>query len=571
MKIVCDACSAKYSISDDKVQGKVFKIRCKKCQNIIVVRGGVQASEPEPKPLEKETRVYDYGDGTGAADGGSDDQVWYIVVDQEQVGPLSVAEVQERFLSGQIDAESYVWRDTFADWLPLAQVDEFASLAAGGAASGGGAAAVASMFGSTQMHEDNSRRDKADVFMSGPSRAVEEDDNDLFGKRSNPGIQVHAAQAAAEADSKLRGQRNENSVLFSLNNLAQLASDSPKSASVSAQSGGVLSAPASSGGEGSGLIDIRSMASAYMGDRGAPSGAKKPASMGVGSMDDLPVFSTSGFSEPAVLMPLSNRSSANSNKLIYGLIGAVALLGVIVLFLVLRKDSSSAPAEVAVTETDKPGDKTLDKPNVASAAMPNKPSGEEQKAADPTPPNEGAGTTVPPPDKPADVAAKVVDKTLDKRGKAEKPKAAAIDKVADKKPPKEAGTASPPTGGCDEISCVMDNYAGACCAKFKRGGKTAPVDPPKTGGGNLPESLDKDMMTAGVSKVQGKAQSCGGQSSAKGVVKVSIKVGADGRVTGVTVKQTPDPALGSCVAAAVQRATFAKTQNGGSFTYPVSF
>ena len=40
MKIVCDACQAKYSISDDKVQGKVFKIRCKKCSNIIVVRGG---------------------------------------------------------------------------------------------------------------------------------------------------------------------------------------------------------------------------------------------------------------------------------------------------------------------------------------------------------------------------------------------------------------------------------------------------------------------------------------------------------------------------------------------------
>ena len=39
MKIVCDACSAKYSIADEKVQGKVFKIRCKKCSNIIVVRG----------------------------------------------------------------------------------------------------------------------------------------------------------------------------------------------------------------------------------------------------------------------------------------------------------------------------------------------------------------------------------------------------------------------------------------------------------------------------------------------------------------------------------------------------
>ena len=48
MKIVCDACQAKYSISDDKVQGKVFKIRCKKCSNIIVVRGGAGAAEAAP-------------------------------------------------------------------------------------------------------------------------------------------------------------------------------------------------------------------------------------------------------------------------------------------------------------------------------------------------------------------------------------------------------------------------------------------------------------------------------------------------------------------------------------------
>ena len=50
MKIVCDACQAKYSISDDKVQGKVFKIRCKKCSNIIVVRGGAGAAEAAATP-----------------------------------------------------------------------------------------------------------------------------------------------------------------------------------------------------------------------------------------------------------------------------------------------------------------------------------------------------------------------------------------------------------------------------------------------------------------------------------------------------------------------------------------
>src|SRR5690606_29792178 len=38
MKIECDKCGAKYSIADVKVRGKTFKIRCKKCSNVIIVR-----------------------------------------------------------------------------------------------------------------------------------------------------------------------------------------------------------------------------------------------------------------------------------------------------------------------------------------------------------------------------------------------------------------------------------------------------------------------------------------------------------------------------------------------------
>ena len=44
MKIVCENCAAKYSIADEKVKGKAFKIRCKKCGESIVVRG--DAEEP---------------------------------------------------------------------------------------------------------------------------------------------------------------------------------------------------------------------------------------------------------------------------------------------------------------------------------------------------------------------------------------------------------------------------------------------------------------------------------------------------------------------------------------------
>src|SRR5205823_13618500 len=139
------------------------------------------------------------------------------------------------------------------------------------------------------------------------------DGGDLFG--SKPARQQ---QPAAQ---KLRGERNENSVLFSLNNLAQLASDKPAMASAPAAAMG--SAPAghatgAAGGEGSGLIDIRSMANAYLGSTGT---SAKPATAGIGSIDDLPVFGGGGFSEPAVIVP-TNRPQAN-NKILYAMIGAV--------------------------------------------------------------------------------------------------------------------------------------------------------------------------------------------------------------------------------------------------------
>ena len=39
MKVTCQSCQAKYTIADEKVRGKVAKIRCKKCGTTIIVNG----------------------------------------------------------------------------------------------------------------------------------------------------------------------------------------------------------------------------------------------------------------------------------------------------------------------------------------------------------------------------------------------------------------------------------------------------------------------------------------------------------------------------------------------------
>ncbi len=112
---------------------------------------------------------------------------------------------------------------------------------------------------------------------------------------------------------------------------------------------------------------------------------------------------------------------------------------------------------------------------------------------------------------------------------------------------------------------------GAYTFKKSGGGNTATTPaknppattPPASGGGDLPETLDRDMISNGIGAVAGAARSCGGKfSSAKGKVKVHVKVSPGGGISGVDVTETPDPGLGNCVAGAVSHAHFAKTQKG---------
>ncbi|MBW1762086.1 MAG: zinc-ribbon domain-containing protein, partial [Deltaproteobacteria bacterium] len=86
MKIVCDSCGAKYSIADEKVAGKIFKIRCKKCSSVLELRGDQTGAHP-------------FG-GAAAPQDPSGEPSWYIVVDGEQQGPLRPIELSQLFAKG---------------------------------------------------------------------------------------------------------------------------------------------------------------------------------------------------------------------------------------------------------------------------------------------------------------------------------------------------------------------------------------------------------------------------------------------------------------------------------------
>jgi len=59
------------------------------------------------------------------------DAVWYVVAADEdtQLGPMSVAEVEERCHAGELDDTTMVWSVGMSDWLPLADVPDLAHLA----------------------------------------------------------------------------------------------------------------------------------------------------------------------------------------------------------------------------------------------------------------------------------------------------------------------------------------------------------------------------------------------------------------------------------------------------------
>jgi predicted Zn finger-like uncharacterized protein len=658
MKIVCDACSAKYSIADEKVRGKVFKIRCKKCSNIIVVRGSVSeaAEASAPQYNQKETKVLGYGSG-GGYDGqkppeATDSAVWHLVIDQEQVGPMTVEEVRERFQRGEVDSEGYVWREGFGDWERLADVEQFASLAGGARADDGGLGALFSgadpaahadhyddgraaqgdpgdLFAARGLGEESGAA--ADLFgglAAGSSESAAIDSDGLFaGGAAFGGARIGADDGAAAAGDKptvssLTGQRNENSVLFSLNNLAALASDAPRSApmasslSSSASSSSSMAAVGSSAGsggapqsEGSGLIDIRSMAQVYLGESKGPT-----RSIGSGSADDLPVFSQSSFESASPVLLPSVQPSVN-NRLLIALVGLIGVLVIAagVLILVVLKGGSDDQPRVASIDTDVPAaDPAAGVSPTATAGTPvatagGAPAAGTAPAAGGTP---AAGTTpasgssgdsgddgtagtdeaaVAAKDEPTgdkdrdkdDDKDKDRDKARDRdrdrdrkdrdrdRDRKDRRSDSSRDKPSDRKPPPPPPPDPTASSGCDEVTCLVEPDK-ACCKKYGRrpGGSSrsdsGSADP------SLPERPSRADVASGIGNVKGSVSACGSRAPGGGKVTVKIKIAPGGSVSSASATGGTS-SLNGCVESAVKRARFPRSQLGASVNYPFIF
>ncbi|MBT8493182.1 MAG: hypothetical protein KJO07_08995, partial [Deltaproteobacteria bacterium] len=165
--------------------------------------------------------------------------------------------------------------------------------------------------------------------------------------------------------------------------------------------------------------------------------------------------------------------------------------------------------------------------------------------------------------KPADTtsAAKPKETTRKPKETTRKPKETTR-KPKETSKPKETKPDPKPTSGCDEVTCLVEPNK-ACCRKYRSSKGSSKSN------SNLKERPSKSDVKSGIARVMGRVRACGSKHGGSGLVKVRVKVSGSGRVS--SASPSPGGALGRCVASAVKRARFPKTQRGVTFTYPFRF
>ncbi len=149
MKFSCDRCQTRYSIGDDKVRGKVLKIRCKTCGNIIVVREQIPTVQGEASGYAVPPMLATAGGSGGVTSSHSSPPAasapppsaptrpagkieWYIAIKGKQHGPASHDDVVRLFREARISERTYLWHDQLPSWVRIKELPEFASVVAEG-------------------------------------------------------------------------------------------------------------------------------------------------------------------------------------------------------------------------------------------------------------------------------------------------------------------------------------------------------------------------------------------------------------------------------------------------------
>jgi predicted Zn finger-like uncharacterized protein len=328
MKLTCHSCGAKYTVSDEKIQGKTVKMKCRKCGSTIVV-GGAQA---------------DAGAQGGADDAGSPPAGSFLVnvADGDQ-RTMSLAEIVEAHRAGVVTDDTYVWADGMTDWQAVVEHPEIA------AAVHGGAPAQPSMHSVPSFEPaaaPSSPGDEAPPYAAAAAEApravaAKKEGNkasrDLFGQDRPStggggglfGASGGGGSMMSSSTSSGTGKRDENSVLFSLSALTSVETAAPAGKTTAKK-------------DDSGLIDLKALAAS------APSTPATSATEGLGLLPDTAAVFPLGLpvapppqAAPAVAVEATPPPKSKL-PLVIGGVGAVAAM--IAVFFLVKGDPPPPPA-----------------------------------------------------------------------------------------------------------------------------------------------------------------------------------------------------------------------------------
>lgn len=122
MRTRCLKCKTKYEIPDARLIGKVLKVRCKKCRNIMKVVGPTHAFDPrlhQHPPTLTGARAYQPGQEQGHVQTTpqySEGPVWWCGIGGRSHGPFSPGEVYKLVQRNEIHARTYMWRKGMENW-----------------------------------------------------------------------------------------------------------------------------------------------------------------------------------------------------------------------------------------------------------------------------------------------------------------------------------------------------------------------------------------------------------------------------------------------------------------------
>lgn len=348
MKITCHSCQSKYTVSDEKVQGKTVKIKCRKCGTTILVNAsganGTSAGDSHSS-----------SSGPAATAGGAPEAVsgasYLVNVNDGDQRTMSIAEIVEAYNTSVIDGETYVWTDGMSDWVPLSQVDAIVN--ALHAAQGEGASPSAEPPRAAAPPAEPSRpaavkRDpgrRAHDLFGGSGGDDVATSAPLFSASSFSGSGLSGAPAQSSSSSGRSGggaglqQREENSVLFSLSALTAKAAPAPTASRTTAR------------GEDSGIIDLKALAES--GAAASSSPVSVAAALPDAGLFNLPAAPVPVAAPPIVLAPEAQQPAKSKTGLILGIMAilAASAIGGAFVFMNRTDDEKAREAAAAAATT----------------------------------------------------------------------------------------------------------------------------------------------------------------------------------------------------------------------------